>query len=122
MSVTKAAKGLHVSPSAISQVISILEKKLWFNIFTRSKVGMLHTHEGQLVISKAYDILADIHELQEEFALYHKKVTNIVKVACTPSMTYNLYDALQMFQENIWEYSVVIEEMGQDSLLMKLKE
>jgi DNA-binding transcriptional LysR family regulator len=65
MSVTKAAKGLHVSPSAISQAISILEKELGFNIFIRSKVGMVPTPEGHLVISKAYDILADIHELHE---------------------------------------------------------
>jgi LysR family transcriptional regulator, transcription activator of glutamate synthase operon len=122
MSVTKAAKGLHVSPSAISQAISILEKELGFNIFTRSKVGMVPTPEDHLVISKAYDILADIHELHEEIALYQKKVTNIIKVACTPSMTYTVYVALLTFRENIGEYNIVIEEMGQDSLLMKLKE
>jgi LysR family transcriptional regulator, transcription activator of glutamate synthase operon len=36
-------------------------------------------------------------------------------------MTYTVYDALLTFRENIGEYNIVIEEMGQDSLLMKLK-
>jgi LysR family transcriptional regulator, transcription activator of glutamate synthase operon len=120
-SITKAAEKLHLSPAAISQSISQLENELGFSIFTRSKKGMSPTSEGKVIISKSYEILNKIQELHDELASQKKFYTNVLKVACTPSMTYIVYDAFLSFMETNKDSKVIIEELDQDSILMKMK-
>jgi LysR family transcriptional regulator, transcription activator of glutamate synthase operon len=120
-SITKAAAKLHLSPAAISQSISQLENELGFSIFTRSKKGMSPTSEGKVIISKSYEIVHKIQELHHELATQKKNYSNVLKVACTPSMTYIVYDAFLSFKETYKDVKVIIEELDQDSILMKLK-
>ncbi|WP_113927598.1 LysR family transcriptional regulator [Bacillus sp. P14.5] len=46
-SITKAAERLHLSPSALSQSITQLEKELGVTIFSRSRKGTTPTSEGK---------------------------------------------------------------------------
>ncbi|MDF2534924.1 MAG: hypothetical protein K0R18_1083 [Bacillales bacterium] len=120
-SITKAAEKLHVSASAISQSISQLENELGLTIFIRSKKGMTPTSDGKIFISKSYEILYKIQELNEELASQRKDQLKVLKVACTPAMTYIVYDAFLAFNKTYKDVNVIIEELNQDKILNELK-
>ncbi len=61
-SISKAAKKLYVSPSAISISINALEEELGYPIFTRSPQGLFPTQKGKLVIEYARRI-SESHQL-----------------------------------------------------------
>lgn len=63
-SISKAAKKLYVSPSAISIAINSLEEELGYPIFVRSAQGVLPTQKGKLVIEYAGRI-SESHRLME---------------------------------------------------------
>lgn len=52
-SISKAAKKLYVSPSAVSIALGALEEELGYPVFVRSTQGLLPTQKGKLVIEYA---------------------------------------------------------------------
>lgn len=64
-SISKAANELFISPSALSESISQLEKELNIALFTRTKSGTLTTDVGQEVIQQARLILAEVDKLYD---------------------------------------------------------
>ena len=60
-SISKAAKRLYVSPSAISIAINSLEEELGYPIFVRSAQGVFPTPKGKLVIEYAGRISENHH-------------------------------------------------------------
>jgi DNA-binding transcriptional LysR family regulator len=120
-SITKAAEKLHVSASAISQSISHLENELGISIFIRSKKGMKPTSDGEIMIFKSYEVLNKIQELHEELASQRKGNSQVLKVACTPALTYIVYDAFLSFNKTCKDVKVTIEELNQDNLLTEIK-
>jgi LysR family transcriptional regulator, transcription activator of glutamate synthase operon len=120
-SITKAAEKLHVSPSAISQSISQLENELGIAIFIRSKKGMEPTSDGKIFLSKSYEVLNKIQELHEELASKRNMNSKVLKVACTPAMTYVVYDAFLSFNKTYKDVKVIIEELNQDNILIEMK-
>ena len=61
-SISKAAKKLYVSPSAVSIALSALEEELGYPVFVRSPQGLLPTQKGKLVLEYARRIL-ESHQL-----------------------------------------------------------
>jgi LysR family transcriptional regulator, transcription activator of glutamate synthase operon len=120
-SITKAAEKLHLSPSAISQSISQLEDELGIAIFIRSKKGMTPTSDGKIILSKSYEVLYKIQELHDELASQKSHNSNLLKVACTPAMTYVVYDAFLSFNKDYKDVKVIIEELNQDIILKEIK-
>lgn len=120
-SLTKAAEKLHVSASAISQSLSHLENEMGITIFNRSKKGMTLTSDGKIILSKSYEILNKIKELDEELASHKKDNSKVLKVACTPAMTYVVYDAFLSFNKTFNDVKVVIEELNQEKILSEIK-
>jgi LysR family transcriptional regulator, transcription activator of glutamate synthase operon len=120
-SITKAADKLHLSPSAISQSITQLEKEFGISIFTRSRHGTIPTVEGKSIVSKAYEILHKMDELQEELSIKQKAKRQTLKVGCAPALTYLVYDAFILFHERFPEVNVMIKEIDQDHILEEIK-
>ncbi|WP_108670344.1 LysR family transcriptional regulator [Peribacillus acanthi] len=120
-SITKAAAKLHISPSAVSQAIAQLESEMGLVIFNRSKKGMHPTNEGNMIISKSYEILHKIQELQEEIDQNKKGKDKVLRVACAPAMTYIVYDAFLSFTKTFSDVKVMIEELDQDKILEAMK-
>jgi LysR family transcriptional regulator, transcription activator of glutamate synthase operon len=120
-SITKAADKLHLSPSAISQSISQLEKEFGVPIFTRSRHGTIPTSEGKFIVSKAYEILKKMQELHEELAAKHQAKNHVLKVGCAPALMYMVYDAFLLFHEQFPETNVMIREIDQDHILEEMK-
>jgi LysR family transcriptional regulator, transcription activator of glutamate synthase operon len=120
-SITKAADKLHLSPSAISQSITQLEKEFGISIFTRSRHGTIPTVEGKSIVSKAYEILHKMDEMQEELSIKQKAKKQKLKVGCAPALTYMVYDAFILFHEQFPEVNVMIKEIDQDHILEEIK-
>lgn len=120
-SITKAADKLHLSPSAISQSITQLEKEFGISIFTRSRHGTLPTAEGKFIVSKAYEILHKMDELQKELAIKQKAKRLSLKVGCAPALTYMVYDAFILFHEQFPDVNVMIKEIDQEHILEEIK-
>jgi LysR family transcriptional regulator, transcription activator of glutamate synthase operon len=120
-SITKAADKLHLSPSAISQSITQLEKEFGISIFTRSRHGTLPTTEGKFIVSKAYEILHNMDELQKELSIKQKAKRLSLKVGCAPALTYMVYDAFILFHEKFPEVNVMIKEIDQEHILEEIK-
>ncbi|MDM5315154.1 LysR family transcriptional regulator [Fictibacillus sp. b24] len=120
-SITKAADKLHLSPSAISQSISQLEKEFGVTIFSRSRHGTIPTPDGKFIVSKAYEILKKMQELHEELASKQQAKKHVLNVGCAPALMYIVYDAFLLFHEEFPETNVMIREIDQDHILEELK-
>ena len=64
-SLSRAAKALFVSQSALSFAIRELEQEAGITIFRRSRRGMHPTEEGQAFLRKASRVLQTIEELRD---------------------------------------------------------
>lgn len=121
-SISKAAKKLHLSASAISQSISQLEEELAIPIFERSQKGMEPTKEGRLIISKSFEIVQKVLELENELESQKMEKAKVFKVACTPTMTYVVLEAFISLKNVFKDVKFLIEELDQDTILTKLKD
>jgi len=66
-SLTKTAQNAHVTLSAVSQSISLLESELGVVLFNRSRgVGAVPTPEGQSIIGRAAEILTKLEALRTQ--------------------------------------------------------
>ncbi|WP_180232773.1 LysR family transcriptional regulator [Bacillus sp. AFS055030] len=119
-SITTAAEKLCVSPPAISKSISNLEKELGIQIFTRSKKGMVPTHQGKAVIKKAFEVILKVDEFREEAKLQALVKTEL-KISCVPGLTYCAFDALVKLQTDFPEVIVEIQEKETFQVLRDIK-
>lgn len=65
-SMSLAAQNLHVSQSAISQSISLLEKEIGIPLFKRSRNGTVPTEDGTTIIKIILEILMKVDEIKDE--------------------------------------------------------
>ena len=75
-SISKAAKKLYVSPSAVSIALSALEEELGYPVFVRSPQGLLPTHKGKLVLEYARRI-NESHQLMGSIGANTKRSVRI---------------------------------------------
>jgi DNA-binding transcriptional LysR family regulator len=64
-SVGKTARGMHVSPSSVSQRLKSLERDFGVKLYKRNKDGIELTSEGRLLLSTANQVLSEITTLRE---------------------------------------------------------
>lgn len=117
-SMSVAADNLHVTQSAISQSVSILEKEFGVQIFKRSRHGSFPTEAGLPIIKKILEILKKTEELKEEFQSMTSSYTGELKIATIPSifMTF-LPKALAKFKRDFPQIKVTIFELENDEVL-----
>src|SRR5437868_2594323 len=85
-SMSIAAENLHVSQSAISQSISLLEKEFGVQIFKRSRLGTIATEEGKKIIRKILEVLKKANELKEEVHSITSSYSGELKIASSHSI------------------------------------
>jgi LysR family transcriptional regulator, transcription activator of glutamate synthase operon len=117
-SITKAAERLHLSPSALSQSITQLEKELGVTIFYRSRKGTVPTSDGKKIISSGNEIMTSIGKMYKEISINDEE--KLLKIGCAPSITYIVYDAFLLFYKEHSNVKVEIIEMDQDDTMSKL--
>ena len=117
-SITKAAEQLHLSPSALSQSISQLEKELGVTIFNRSRKGTVPTSDGKKIINSGNEIIASIVKMHKELSANTEE--KLIKIGCAPSIIYLVYDAFLLFYKEHSNVKVEIIELDQDDTMSKL--
>lgn len=63
---TRAAAVLHISQSALSTQIKLLEEELGLRLFKRTSRGMLLTEQGRQLLARAQDVLEAADKLQQQ--------------------------------------------------------
>lgn len=91
---TRAARGLHVSPSAMSAQIKQLESDLGQALFQRSGRSLVLTEAGQLAFTYADGIFAAGTELVEVLREGHRQERQVLRIGAVATASRN-------FQENL---------------------
>lgn len=117
-SMSIAAQNLHITQSAISQSISLLEKEFGVQLFKRSRFGTVPTDEGKKIIKKLLEILEKTDELKEEIQSITSSFSGELKIATIPSifMTF-LLKTLSRFKNDFRQIKVTIEEMEKKDVI-----
>ena len=85
-SINKAAKSLGFSQSNLSIYIKSLEHELGFTIFRRTNTGIILTKEGELFISSAKKIVAELEAINRIPSLFTTKGN--ISISCTYSFDF----------------------------------
>jgi DNA-binding transcriptional LysR family regulator len=95
-----AARGLGLTPSAISKVISRLESRLGVRLMHRTTRAFNLTHEGVSFYQRSARILRDIDEAEEAISQFHAEPRGTLKVnAAVAFATYQVAPLLPTFFE-----------------------
>jgi DNA-binding transcriptional LysR family regulator len=116
-SISKAAEKLYISPSAISQSITQLEKELDITIFNRSRLGTTPTPEGNIVVSKAINILANIKYLHDELNSLKQPIHSHLKITIAPAFFDIFQEVITGFNIKNPHGTIEIEELFNDDML-----
>ncbi|MGG6311063.1 LysR family transcriptional regulator [Paenibacillus macerans] len=120
-SLTKTAQNAHVTLSAVSQSISLLESELGLPLFVRSRgVGAVPTPEGQEIIGRAAGILAKINELRVEAKSYSDTLSGELTIATIPGPMHLLIEDIAGFRKDYPEVKIRIFEYGPQEILDEL--
>jgi len=69
---TRAGERLHVSQSAISRQIGLLEKELGSPLFNRDGRRISLTHPGEILVRTAYNLFREMQQLVEQLSDVHE--------------------------------------------------
>lgn len=117
-SLTKAAQNRHITLSAISQSITLLESELGVILFTRSRgLKAVPTAEGQAIISKANEVLMKVNELKEEAQIYSNTLSGHLRIATIPGPMHLLVKVISNFKEDFPNVKIEIFEKGPKDIL-----
>ncbi len=117
-SLTKAAQNRHITLSAISQSISLLEAELGVTLFTRSRgLRAVPTAEGQAIISKANEVLMKVSELKTEAQIFSNTLSGHLRIATIPGPMHLLVKVISGFKEDFPNVKIEIFEKGPKEIL-----
>lgn len=80
------ADALHVSPSAVSQQISLLEQEVGIDLVERRGRGVELTIAGRLLVERANRIFMEMESARADMAELKKVVAGEIRVAAFPSV------------------------------------
>ncbi|HDR7706314.1 TPA: LysR family transcriptional regulator [Bacillus thuringiensis] len=121
-SFTKAALQSHVTLSAISQSISLLENELGVKLFARSRgLGAVPTSEGKSIIKKASDILLQVKELKEEAQIYNHTLNGELRIATIPGPMHVLINIISTFKKEHPYVNIKVYEKDHKKILEDLQ-
>lgn len=116
-----AAESCHVTQPTLTMQLQKLEEEVGVLLFDRSKKPMRPTAEGEAFISRARQILRDIHELKEIANEGKKSINGEFKLGIIPTVAPHLIPLfLDTFIKENPETILRIEEMESESLIKAL--
>jgi LysR family transcriptional regulator, transcriptional activator of the cysJI operon len=100
-SISKAAKNLHMTQSALSQQLQTLEKSLNANLLIRSNKGVILTDEGEIVLGYAEALVNLYDNMTKELDQHSKSELEEIKIsACNSVGEYLLLCTLHLYKKN----------------------
>lgn len=113
-----AARALHLTPSAISKLISRLEDRLGVSLVVRSTRGLQLTREGEVFYDRAQKIVADIEQSERMVTHASDEASGILSVnANIPFAQHYLQPIIPDFLE---AYPAIILNLVQSDLPVDL--
>jgi DNA-binding transcriptional LysR family regulator len=101
-----AAQSLNVVPSALSKVISALEKDLGFSLLSRSTRSLSLTEEGAIYYEQCRRILSDIDVAESMGRRGGAQARGTLRVGMHPGLRYAMMSALKGFLDEQPELKV----------------
>ncbi len=100
-SISKAAKNLHMTQSALSQQLQALEKSLDSQILIRSNKGVTLTPEGEITLSYAETIVNLYKNMLKDLDQSKNSLVNEIKIiSCNSVGEYLLPCTLHLYKKN----------------------
>jgi len=118
----KAAEKTFVTQPTLSMMIQKLEEELGIRIFDRSRQPVVPTREGEEIIARARQILADVSQLKEFTRQQKHDIAGEMKLAVIPTLApYLLPLFLKAFAELHPKLKISIRELVTDEIINSLK-
>jgi DNA-binding transcriptional LysR family regulator len=83
LSLSEAAKQLHLSQPTVSHQIKVLEQELNVTLFIRSNTGLQLTEAGRLLLPWARRLLHDTSNLREMMSSLQEDIVGELRIACS---------------------------------------
>ena len=83
LSLSEAAKQLHLSQPTVSHQIKVLEQELDVKLFIRSNTGLQLTEAGRLMLPWARRLLHDTKNLREMMSSLQEDIVGELRIACS---------------------------------------
>ena len=117
----RAAERCHVSQPSLSGAIKKLEEELGIPIILRDQKFQGFTVEGDRVVEWAKRLLADRAAMLEELAIMQKDLHGRLRIGAIPTSSPMLPTFARLFQEQFPAVQLDIQFMGNDQLIVALK-
>jgi DNA-binding transcriptional LysR family regulator len=85
---TRAAEALHLSQSALSSQIKLLEEELSVQLFKRTSRGMAITDNGRILMTHAQDVLEAAGQMQQRAAALSRGISATVSIGLNTDPTF----------------------------------
>lgn len=123
LSISEAAKLLHLSQPTVSHQIKLLEQELGNVLFIRSSTGLQLTDAGRLLLPWARRLLHDSNDLKEIMASLQDEIVGELRIACsTTAGKYILPQMAARFCQRYPGIKVRILACGPEYTVLKLLE
>ena len=118
----RAAENSFVTQPTLSMMIQKLEEELEVKIFDRKKQPVVPTREGEEIILRAKQVLAEVARLKEYAAELKGEVTGELHLGIIPTLApYLLPLFLRPFSQQHPQLRIFIKEMVTNDIIVKLK-
>lgn len=115
---SKAAEILHISQPALTRSIQKLESELNVTLFDRHKNKITLNKTGELAVSHARRILADVEQMTQSIQAFERSLHTISIGSCAPAP---IVELLYYLTEKFATMTFSSETVNPDSLVLGLK-
>lgn len=115
---SKAAEILHISQPALTRSIQKLESELNVTLFDRQKNKITLNKTGELAVSHARRILADVEHMTQSIQAFERSLHTISIGSCAPAP---IVELLYYLTEKFATMTFSSETVNPDSLVLGLK-
>lgn len=118
----KAAEKTFVTQPTLSMMIQKLEDELGVRIFDRSRQPVIPTREGEEIIARAKQIMADVSRMKEFTQQLKHEISGEMKLGVIPTLApYLLPLFLKSFADRYPLLKISIRELVTDEIINSLK-
>ena len=117
-SFARAAKALHLTPSAVSHMIVGLEQEFGFPLFVRGRKDTVLTDDGRAVLTYVKDILATNEMLELRVSQLRGATAGAVRLGVIESVALNwLPEILPAYRERYPDVKISVQQSGYRELI-----
>jgi DNA-binding transcriptional LysR family regulator len=121
LSLSEAAKQLHLSQPTVSHQIKVLEQELGITLFIRVNTGLKLTEAGRLMLPWARRLLHDTNDLKDMMTSLQSEIVGELRIACsTTAGKYILPQMAARFSQRYPGIKVRILACGPEHAALKL--